>query len=323
MIVPRAFYSTPGPTPRQPASGWKPVFRRQRRGATARVARPPVTRSIDWQPHLRWLGVLLALLAGGYGLYAAAHRLLDPTQFPLRQINLQGELRNISQAELQQLVQPYLGQNVFAVDIGALQATLAAHPWIGRVSVHRQWPDRLQVYFQERTAFGYWGQAEVSAETSAGMSAETSAEMVDIDGTRFRPATVQQPGPWPRLAGPEGHETALIRRYREAEALLKPAGLQLTHLTQDERRAFRLVTAGGLEILLGREQFPERLHRLVNLYPQLLADRSGQIAAVDLRYTHGFAVRWLSPAAGSSATVATTTPAAGTPTARPKGAKAG
>ena len=155
------------------------------------------------------------------------------------------------------------------------------------------------------------------------MSAGMSDEMVDVNGARFRPAVVRQPGPWPRLAGPDGHETALIRSYREADALLKPAGLQLTQLTQDERRAWRLVTANGLEIRLGRDLFPERLQRFVNLYPYLLADLSGRIAAVDLRYTHGFAVRWLSPAAGSGATLATRTPAAGAAAARPKRAKAG
>jgi len=311
MIIPRTFFPTSYPAPRPPIPGWKLGFRRQRRGATAQVTRAPVKWQFNWQPRLRWMGAVLALLAGGYGLYATTHRLLEPERFPLHYVNLQGEIRNLSQAELQQLVQPYLGQNFLALNIGSLQAVLAANPWIEQVSVHRQWPDRLKVYFQERTAFGHWGRDEMSNE------------MVDVNGVRFRPAAVLQPGPWPRLAGPDGHETALIRSYREADALLKQAGLQLTQLTQDERRAWRIVTANGLEILLGREHFPERLQRFVNIYPHLLADLGGKIAAVDLRYTHGFAVRWASPAAGSSATMATTTPAAGTAAARPKGAKAG
>ena len=307
MIIPRVFFPSPYPLPRQPAPGWKLGFRRRRQGATARVARPPLPWQFHWQPRLRWLGAMLALLAGAYGLYSGAHHVLEPARFPLRAVSLQGELRNLDKAELQQLVKPYLGQNFFALDIGSLQALLAAHPWIEQVSVHRQWPDRLQVYFQERTPFGHWGREE----------------MVDVNGVRFRPAVVRQPGPWPQLAGPDGHETALIRHYRDADALLKQAGLQLAELTQDERRAFRIVTADGLEIRLGRDHFPERLQRFVNLYPHLLADLSGKMAAVDLRYTHGFAVRWASPAAGSSATMATTTPAAGTAAARPKGAKAG
>jgi cell division protein FtsQ len=306
MIIPRVFFPSTYPLPRQPAHGWKLIFRRKRHGATARVARTPMKWQFNWQPRLRWLGAVLALLAGGYGLYNGAYKVLEPERFPLRSVNLQGELRNLDKAELQQLVQPYLGQNFFALDIGALQAILAANPWIEQVSVHRQWPDRLKVYFQERTAFGHWGQDE----------------MVDVNGTRFRPAVVRQPGPWPRLAGPDGHETALIRNYQDAEALLKQAGLQLAELAQDQRRDFRVVTVDGLEIRLGRDHFLDRLQRFVTIYPRLLADVSGKIAAVDLRYTHGFAVRWASPA-GSNATMATTTPAATPAAVRPKGAKAG
>ena len=306
MIIPRVFFPSPYPLPRRPAPGWKLGFRRRRQGATARVAHAPLQWPFHWQPWLRWLGVVLALLAGAYGLYSGAHHVLEPTRFPLRHVNLQGELHNLDQAELRELVKPYLGQNFFALDIGALQALLAAHPWIEQVSVHRQWPDRLQVYFQERTPFGHWGREE----------------MVDINGVRFRPAVVQQPSPWPRLAGPDGHETMLIRHYRDADALLKQAGLQLAELTQDERRAFRVVTANGLEIRLGKDHFLERLQRFVTLYPRLLADLSDKMAAVDLRYTHGFSVRWAS-LAGSNTTMATTTPAATPAAARPKGAKAG
>ena len=312
MIIPRAFVPGSYPAPRQPVSGWKLGFRRKRRGATARVATArvasaPVKWQFDWQPWLRWLGVMLALLAGGYGLDTAGHSVLDPARFPLRHVDLQGELRNLSREELQQLVQPYLGRNFFALDIGSLQAALAAHPWIEQVSVYRQWPDRLQVYFQERTAFGQWGQDE----------------MVDVNGARFRPAVVRQPEPWPRLAGPDGHETNLIRTYRNADALLGQAGLRLTQLVQDERRAWRIVAGNGLELRLGRESMLEQLQRFVGIYPQLLAGLSEKIATVDLRYTHGFAVRWVSPTPSSSATMATTTPAAGAPAARPKGAKAG
>ncbi|MFO1430372.1 MAG: cell division protein FtsQ/DivIB [Candidatus Competibacteraceae bacterium] len=306
MMIPRVFFPSSYPLPRQPAPGWKLVFRRKRHGATARVTRTLPKWQFQWQPRLRWLGAVLALLAGGYGLYSGAHHVLEPAHFPLRTVSLQGELHNLDQAELQQLVQPYLGQNFFALDIGALQAVLAANPWIEQVSVHRQWPDRLKVYFQERTPFGHWGREE----------------MVDVNGIRFRPTAVRQPGPWPRLAGPDGHETALIRYYRDADGLLKQAGLQLAELVQDERRAFRVVTADGLEVRLGRDHFLERLQRFVTIYPQLLADLNGKMAAVDLRYTHGFSVRWANPA-GSTTTMVTTTPAVTPAAARPKGAKAG
>lgn len=103
-------------------------------------------------------------------------------------------------------------------------------------------------------------------------------------GRRFRPEVVRQPGPWPHLAGPVGHEAALIRTWGELQALFNPVGLQLTRLTHDERRAWRLSFANGLEVYVGRDQFEARLRRLAQLYPRVLAGQIDQIAAVDLRY---------------------------------------
>ena len=308
MIIPRAFYANPYPAPSRLRPVWKGVLRRKRRGATTRARRLSGQRQRLWQPCLRRLGVVIALLAGGYGLYLAGQKLFDPARFPLRHVYLQGELRNLSQGDLQELVQRYLGQNFFALNIAAVQAVVVANPWIEQASVSRQWPDTVYVRFQERTPFGHWGQDE----------------MVDLKGERFHPAVIRQPGPWPRLAGPEGHEMTLIRAYREASAILSKVGLQPTQLVQDERRAWWLTTANDLEISLGREQFLKRLQRFVDIYPQVLASQSDKITAVDLRYPHGFAVRWAKPSPGPGTTMANTVPAGSTPAAtRPKTARAG
>ncbi|MEZ5582420.1 MAG: cell division protein FtsQ/DivIB [Candidatus Competibacteraceae bacterium] len=134
----------------------------------------------------------------------------------------------------------------------------------------------MRITFQERTAFGYWGEDE----------------MIDTNGQRFRPSTIRQPGSWPRLAGPDGHELHLMKTYRETAARLKSVGLQLTRLVQDERRAWRMELANGLELSLGRDHFDQRLQRFIDIYPRILAEQIDRIAMVDLRYLNGFAVRW-------------------------------
>jgi len=49
--------------------------------------------------------------------------------------------------------------------------------------VRRWWPDVVDIELRERVAFGYWG----------------AGEMIDVNGRRFRPPIVRQPGPWPQL----------------------------------------------------------------------------------------------------------------------------
>jgi len=251
-------------------------LRRQRRGASRRTPLTAEQRRLLWRRCGHGLAVVLVLAGLSYGGHWAGRRLLEPTQLPLRHVQLNGELRNLTGAELRAVVADYLGQNFLVLDIEALHAELAAQPWIEWVNVRRRWPDTLEVRLRERTLFGYWGENE----------------MVDVNGQRFRPAQIRQSGPWPRLIGPDGHERSLIRTYRELQPLLRALDLRLEQLTLDERRAWHLQFANGVQVLLGREQFRERLQRFLAAYPRLLANRVAAVAVVDLRYTHGFAVRW-------------------------------
>ncbi len=174
------------------------------------------------------------------------------------------------------MVTGYLGRNFFTLDIGDLRQRLAVNPWIAQVSIARLWPDSLTLRFQERTVFGHWGQNE----------------LVDVDGERFRPLFFRQLRPWPRLAGPDGHEKTLIRTYREANVMVESVDLKIIRLVKDRRRAWWMKLANGIEVKLGREDFRQRLQRFVAIYPRVLSERSSEIATVDLRYISGFAVRW-------------------------------
>lgn len=262
---------------------------KRHRGATP-LKREPSGALKRWKvalgPPLRWLGVVLVIVGVGYGVRIGSQKLREPGAFPLRQIRVEGELRNLVEADFNAVAKTYLGQNFFVANLEDLNAELAANPWVETVSVGRWWPDTVQIKLRERTAFGYWGEKE----------------MVDIHGVRFQPTVVRQPGPWPRLSGPDGHEKTLIEAYRKAHDLLDPLGLKLVKLVQDERRAWWLTFDGGLEAYLGREQFEQRLQRLARVYPQFLAAQIDRIAVVDLRYVDGFAVRWkaspVAPTAG-------------------------
>ena len=249
------------------------MFRR-RRGASARPVKGRWLRRLD--SPLRWLGTLLVLLSIGAGGYQVSRILLDPEKFPLRSIELYGERVNVGKADLQYALEAYLGTSFFTLDIEELRNHLLDNPWLEQVSVRRQWPDTLEVRFQERKAFGHWNQHE----------------MVDINGVRFQPISFRRLDGWPHLFGLNGNEKRLIQIYQEASGQIDELGLKITRLVQDHRWAWRIQFDNGIEIELGKEQLRERLMRFVAVYPNVLAARIGEIETVDLRYVNGFAVRW-------------------------------
>jgi cell division protein FtsQ len=169
-----------------------------------------------------------------------------------------------------------VGENFFVINIDELHATLAANPWVAHAKVWRQWPDTLKVSLQERTAFGYWN----------------DHELIDIHGKRFQPAVIKNTDRLPRLSGPDGYETTVMQRYKQANAKLNKMDLQLTELILDERHAWRMTLHNGVKLKLGKEDFAKRFARFLAVYPKVLAGKIHQIETIDLRYINGFAVRW-------------------------------
>jgi cell division protein FtsQ len=142
------------------------------------------------------------------------------------------------------------------------------------------------VRLEEHVVFARWGDSgyvnTFGEPFAADMAAEEQAKL-------------------PLLAGPAGTEGELARRYRRFTELLAPLAMAPERVVLTARHAWRLRTAGGLELELGRdgaEPVEARLARFVAAYPDSIgrlpqAAAAGAVSSrhVDLRYPNGFALR--------------------------------
>lgn len=215
------------------------------------------------------LMIMLAMLAG-------ASYLLRPDTLPIQQVRIEGEFRQLSQAELQAIVTEHLRGGFFSVDMVAVRDAVRAEPWVREVWVQRVWPDALLLSVREQVAVARWG--------------ETG--LIGSDGDYFQPAAASLPAHLPLLIGPEGSQELMAVKLERAQEVLAPLGLRLERLEVSDRRAWSFVTTTGLEVILGRDDFEQRLQRFVDLVPRSLGDRLSEAAYVDMRYTNGFAVRF-------------------------------
>jgi len=214
--------------------------------------------------------------------YTALQLLLRSPLFPLREIVVRGELKNANREEIANAVEG-IGGNFFAADLAAVRGRLEQVSWVRRVDARRIWPDHIEVRLQEHVAFARWGDSGLvnsfGEPFAAGMDATELARL-------------------PLFAGPAGTEAELARRYRQFVELLAPLGYVPDRIVLTPRHAWRLRTAAGLDLELGRdgaEPVEQRLARFVAAYPDSLG-RLPQAAAearrhVDLRYPNGFALR--------------------------------
>lgn len=250
--------------------------RRQAHSVTeTQVERP------QWAARLLLPGMALALVLL---LAAAVIWLLNPHNLPLRTVRVEGVLVHVTPEQIRAAVAPFAGQGFVHIDIAQVRAALERLPWIYSVQVTRSWPDALLVAVQEQKVLARWG----------------DGGLVNVQGDVFRPQAPQTDDRLPLLQGPPGTSAALAMQFAAMRRLLVPLGLAITRVTMDDRRAWSLMLADGVQLMLGRSDQAARIERFVHAYPQVLAPRIATVARVDLRYTNGFAVQWREHLAGGA-----------------------
>lgn len=249
------------------------MARPRRRGVLVR----PRERGAWRRPALRALNaaVLAAVLGAlGYGL----HVLRDPARFPLRQVQIAGNLDRVDRAALTAALVPVSRGGFFTVDVDGVGAAAREVAWVDRAQVRRVWPDRLVIEITQQQAAARWA----------------PGGLVNVRGERFA-APDAGTEDLPLLAGPEGSAAQVLDRYRRFAQVLDPVG-ELDAAALDARGTWRLTLADATVITVRDEDADARLARFARLYSTRMAGRVPPLASVDLRYADGFAVRHRTPA---------------------------
>ena len=225
-------------------------------------------------PVIHWRQVMLAvmlpvLLAGtAVGLIVAVDQ-------PIEQVTLEGEFQQVSPAALDAVLRPYVAAGGFlSANLSGMRDALQAMPWVDQVAIRRQWPDGVLVTVIEQVPAARWG--EDGLLNSRG---ELFVRGVDW------PSDVL-----PRLSGPEGSELRVAARLQQMRQLLAPRGLEVVAVNQDARGSWQIRLAGGLEVKFGRRSVDERIGRFVDALDLILSEELTEMAYIDMRYSHGFAV---------------------------------
>ena len=225
----------------------------------------------------------LLFLAGAAALLVAAVVWGTPRLrlFPLHEIQVTHALQEVRQSDVEQSLSDVLRGNFFTVDIEALRRAVEQLPWVRRAEVWRKWPSRIEVRIEEHRAAAHWG--------------DGPEQLVNTYGELFS-AVLSQDQQLPRLSGPVGSSSEVLRRYEEFAQILKPTGRLPAQMALSPRLAWLLKLEDGMLVELGREQAKApirmRLQRFVDYYPTLSNTRQGRPMAVDMRYPNGFALRF-------------------------------
>jgi len=244
---------------------------------------PSSRPALSWQPladllrsHIRTLSGLLLLLVLGATVMLGMQWLSDPYRFPLSVVKVTGDFRFLQKQQLQTAVAPHAQGGFFTVDVVAVRNAAEALPWVYKASVQRIWPATLHLRVEEQQPIAHWGEQG----------------FLNRYGEPFFPEQAGVVGDLPWLAGPEGQELRVLENYQRIAKTLARIGVRTTRLELDNRRAWHLQLASGVQLELGRADAWRRLQRFVVAYPSVFAGRLAELQRVDLRYSNGFSVYW-------------------------------
>lgn len=244
-----------------------------------------------FEPEPDYFGTLKALLAGipwikvGLGgvvvLFAAlvpwsTGQLLTAMDRQIMSIDVRGTLVGENRTDLERRINAWVGKSFFATDLADVKRELEQRPWVETAAVQRVWPDRLQIEIREKKPLAYWN----------------DDKLVSRSGGLFAPGNPEAAGALPRLFGPDERVRDVIDMGRVMADILTAHGLGFAGLTLEQRGAWTLHLANGIEVALGRDQVRQRFERFMTVYEGQLAIRADEVKRVDARYTNGVAVQW-------------------------------
>ncbi|MFI4978972.1 MAG: cell division protein FtsQ/DivIB [Nevskiales bacterium] len=247
------------------------------------MTRPAVDGFWDRPPLLNLVADLLLLFGTLALAYAALTLALRLPVFPLKQVVVASALDQVTVTQIEYAAQSSLAGNFFTVNLDQVRAAFEKLPWVRKASVRRRWPDGIELAIEEHVAVARWQNS--SGET----------RLVNNRGEVFAAALPAGQSSLPLFGGPEGSAPLMLERFHEFNSLLAPLGRSLRVVGLSPREAWQLRLDDGLMLELGRDQtnYPihDRLQRFVGIYNEAKARSAGSIAAIDMRYPNGFALR--------------------------------
>jgi len=223
-------------------------------------------------------GLAAGLLAGAGVLWLAR-----APWFPIRAIQLEGDLQRNSVSTIRANTTPRLAGNFFSLDLGRAREIFQSVPWVRNAVVRRVWPDRLAVRLEEHRAAALWQGEDGTERLVNGHGEVFEANVGDVEDEDL-----------PVLAGPDGSSARMLSMLRRLQPLASGIDRELLELHLSDRGSWRMELDGDATVELGRggdDEVVARTERFVRTLGQVTGHFRSPLLYADLRHADGYAVR--------------------------------
>ncbi len=221
----------------------------------------------------------------------------------LRHIIIHADYRHYTQTQVEKMIQPLSGENIFHLKIGLLIEQLKKLPWVKTVTINRKGLRTLVVTLQDYTAIATWNKQQLIGQHGQLFTVAKKSWPVGL------PAFSSEVG---KVSAVKGHDQSrvvsklqsVLDYYKRLQPLLLSSHLQLLSLTDVEEIGWQMKVRAArhvMTVILGDSESHSQngacqnnccLQRFLQVYPELSSHHLGWASRVDLRYANGFTVNW-------------------------------
>jgi cell division protein FtsQ len=219
-------------------------------------------------------------------------QVLRPGYFTIESIHIEGSQYRVDPRTIERTAWRNVHGNYFSVNLNAIEEQLKEIPGVYAVAVRRVWPGELRISITESEGLAKWSELRSDASPIA-------EQFVNLPPGRV----VSQ---IPELSGPAKQRQVVFNTYLEADQMLWPLGLEITtvNLTRAGDWKFRIRSSQfdaskSFLLIVGRQDPVVKVSDFAQVFEVALASQADSIAAIDLRYPSGLAVRWKSSKSGT------------------------
>ena len=215
---------------------------------------------------------LLSVLTGMY-LFSRT----EPV-FLLKNIRIKGA-EQLPESEILTKIYPFLKDSIFGTDMGKVKAAITSHPFVKDVRVKRVFPFSILIEVKERTPSALW------------IGPGGDIQMLDEDGAPYRGLYKGSTLDLLVISAKEKNDAKSI--FREVtdwdrQGIVKKDDLSEVMYNEGNITLFSL--NDGVEIILGKEERPERLKRAVAVLEDA-KKRGLLIRCIDARFENGAIIK--------------------------------
>lgn len=244
----------------------------------------PLTVPMDVRLMHGLTNLLLAGLVSGIA-WGLAHWVARQPLFDLAGITVTGDVVHTNDVTLKANVTPKLSGSFFTVDLQQTRRVFQQLPWVRNAVVEREFPNRLRVHIEEHQPAAYWG-------------AIADGRLLNSHGEIFEPNLGElDDDDLPRLSGPDNQSETVLQTYNALRPAFEGMGHPIAQLDLSPRGSWRVRSARGAVIELGRgslQELTQRLEKFAQSLPEAGQRWGRKVSALewaDLRHFNGYALR--------------------------------